>query len=92
MIGLFAFSLFIGSVTPSFQDMDDDDFAAYLNFHDEIRVVHGESFTKGCVTGAVGAAPAGFQALCLGCALGGIGNVAADKTWNSFPTMPERKK
>lgn len=59
-------------------DMDDEDFAAYVKVHDDFREKYGESFAKGCIGGGFSSAPGGFQALCVGCVMGGAGNVAID--------------
>lgn len=80
--------LFCGVQAQQGSDMNDDDFAAYVQMHDNFRQEYGESFGKGCVNGAVGAAVtgAGFQALCIGCVAVGVGNVAQDMIY-----PPERK-
>lgn len=59
-------------------DMSDEDFEAYVQVHDNVRKEYGESFGKGCLTGGIGGMPGGFQALCIGCVMGGAANVAQD--------------
>ena len=71
-------SLFIGSMNSQFDDMDNEDFAGYLKWHDDVGAKYGETATKGCVTGGIGGSPGGFQALCIGCVVGAVGNVAQD--------------
>ncbi len=64
-------------------DMNDDDFAAYVQMHDDFRDNYGESFGKGCVNGATAGAVSGggFQALCIGCVAAGTANVAQDMVY-----------
>lgn len=83
---IFAAAAFIAPTQATFDDQSDEDFAAFMKFHDDVRVEYGESFGRGCVAGALPAAPAGFAALCIGCAVTGASNVAADAIF------PERKK
>jgi hypothetical protein len=71
-------SMILTSTAEQGFDMDDDDFIAYVNFHESVRKEYGESFTKGCITGGIGSSFGGFQALCIGCVAGGAGNVAQD--------------
>lgn len=64
-------------------DMSDEDFAEYLEFHKDVGTSasqHAESAGRGCVKGATTAAVTGkgFQALCIGCAVGAAGELTAD--------------
>lgn len=76
----------IGTVNTQFDNMDDEDFARYLQVHDDFRVRYGETAAKGCLTGGIGGAPGGFAALCIGCATGAAANVAQDVIF------PEKKR
>lgn len=80
---------FCGIQAQQGSDMNDDDFAAYVQMHDNFRERHGESFARGCVDGAFGGAAtgAGFPALCIGCVTTGAANVAKDMIY-----PPEREK
>jgi len=79
---MFLILAFVGSLISSsqatFDDMDDEDFAAYVNQAGEASEKYGESAGKGCIGGAIASAPSGLPALCVGCALGAVGNVAQD--------------
>ena len=80
---LLASSLFFCATQATYDDMSDEDFAAYLDFHDNVREAAGqyaESAGRGCVKGATAGAVVGkgFQALCLGCAAGATSEVAAE--------------
>jgi hypothetical protein len=79
---ILASSLLICGNAQQGADMDDEDFASFLQFHDDIRIQHGESAAKGCLGGAIGGAPGGFAALCIGCATGAAANVAQDVIFN----------
>ena len=62
-----------------------------MNFHEDMREVAAEysaSAGRGCVKGAVGGAftGKGFQALCIGCAVGAAGEIASELT---FPRDPQ---
>lgn len=79
---LLASSLFFcGTQAQQGFDMDDEDFALYIQAHDDARQKYGETAAKGCLGGAIGGAPSGFVALCLGCAAGATANVAQDIIW-----------
>lgn len=67
---------------PQGSDMDDSDFAAYIEAHERIGKHYGSSAGKGCITGGIGGAPGGWAGFCLGCALGATGNVAQDVFFN----------
>ena len=68
-------------------DMDDDDFAMYLETHDNFRDEYGETAMRGCVKGAAQEAYKGFAALCIGCAKSAFGSVVEQMT---FPKEPGR--
>lgn len=72
----------ISSTQGQFYDMDDDDFAVYVQNHGNVATEYGESAAKGCVAGGIGGATGGFIGLCVGCGLGAAGNVAQDVLFN----------
>lgn len=69
-------------------DMDDEDFAMYLESHDNFRNEYGETAMRGCVKGAAQEAYKGFAALCIGCAKNAFGSVVEQMT---FPKHNERE-
>jgi len=76
----------ITNVESTQDDMDDMDFAKFVEVHDNFRqhaMQHAETAGKGCVANAITEAPKGFQALCIGCAKGAAGAVAADIIFSS---------
>ena len=75
--------LFCGVHSLQGEDMDDEDFEIYVEAHENIRAKYGESAAKGCIGGAIGGAPTGLQALCIGCAAGAAANVAQDMIFGS---------
>ena len=75
---LLASSMFFCATAQQGADMDDADFGAFIQAHNDFVVTHGESAAKGCLSGAIGGAPSGFAALCLGCATGATANVVQD--------------
>lgn len=80
-------------VAPShgqYDDMEDDAFAAYLQSHDNAREIasqYSNTAGRACVKGAaVGALTGkGFQALCIGCAVGAASEVVSEM---AFPRDP----
>lgn len=68
-------------------DMDDEDFAAFLNEADKAMQRYGETAAKGCITGAAGGIPGGFPGLCIGCGLGALGNMAQEKAYPKTKTL-----
>lgn len=68
----------IGSTQATQDDMTDDDFASYLRVHGDVSENYGQAAGRGCVNGGIGAAPSGFAALCIGCAVGAVSNVAEE--------------
>ena len=71
-------SLISSANSQQFEDMDDSDFASYLQVVDNGIYRYAEPMAKGCITGGVGGAPSGFASLCLGCATGAAGNMAQE--------------
>ncbi len=72
--------VFCGTQAFQGEDMDDSDFASYLEFHENVVQKYGESAAKGCIDGVISNAPngGGFKALCIGCATGAATNTAKD--------------
>lgn len=85
-------TLFFCGTKATQDDMSDEDFALFIEAYGKVgkgAMEYSESAGKGCVSGAIGAAPAGFQALCIGCVLGAAGNVAVDVI---YPPKREENK
>lgn len=75
----------------TFDDMSDEDFVMLTNAYGDIAVKYAPVFAKGCVKGGTvaGLVGKGIPALCLGCAVNGLGDVAAEM---AFPREPEKKQ
>ncbi len=71
-------AMMLCSVQATFDDMDDGDFATFVQAHENVRVEHGASIVKGCLNGAVCASPGGFGSALGGCGLGAAGNFVSD--------------
>lgn len=84
---LLVVSLFFCGTQATYDDQNDEDFAAFVQGHDRFRDQYLESAAKGCLAGAVKDAYKGFEALCIGCATGAAAGVAVQMT---FPKLPER--
>lgn len=86
---LLASSLLFCGAKATYDDMDDEDFAAFVQAHDNFREKYAQAAAKGCVGGAIKDAYKGFPALCIGCATGAAAVVGVQMT---FPKLPEKDK
>ncbi len=80
---LSSYLFFCGVSAQQGEDMSDEDFSLYLNTHENAAAAAAEysnSFGRGCVKGGVSGAITGrgLAALCIGCAVGGASEVAAE--------------
>lgn len=83
---LLASSLLFCGVKATYDDMNDEDFALFVEAHakaGEAIAEHAEPVARGCVKGIAAGAVVGkgFQALCLGCVAGAAGELAVDLTF-----------
>ena len=90
-------TLLVVPAASTYDDMNDEDFKVFLQSHDKMReyaAEYSESAARGCVKTATTAAftGKGLPALCLGCAVGAIGEVAADFAVPKDRRMNEKKE
>lgn len=79
----FAAAALVANTQATQDDMTDEDFARFLQVHDDFRdgaAEYAESAGRGCVKGATAGSftGKGFKALCIGCAVGASSEVAAE--------------
>lgn len=82
-------SFFFCGTQATFDDMDDGDFASFLQVHTNFGEKFAVPAAKGCVGGAIkdGLKGGSFSAFCIGCATGAAANVGIQMT---FPQLPIR--
>ncbi len=93
ILGLvFAAAALIAPTQATYDDMDDEDFAAFVKFHDDLRMDYGRTAAGGCIKGGAAGLVSGswsghgFQFLCIGCVAGAVGEVAKEVMLPSDPT------
>lgn len=76
-----AAAMFISSTKATYDDMNEEDFVAFVKFHDDVAknlLEHAEAAAEGCVKGAAQSAVQlkTLPAVCIGCAVGAAGELA----------------